>query len=160
MKNILSVLFAAVGLICTTGVAFAEPLQPLADASDNVAAIQAEIDAAAIQPEPGTVTLGEGLFEIDSQLMVTGGVTLVGQGWDKTILKQVATTPTADTRVVQIDGGATVSHLAITGGSVRKPGNWSWGGGAFVADGTISPSYRFVSPTLENSWISTRSVLP
>ena len=137
MKNILCVLFAAVGLICTTGVTFAD-IVPAQTASGNVAAIQTAIDAAAIQPEPGTVTLGEGLFEIDSQLMVTGGVTLVGQGWDKTILKQVATTPTADTRVVQIDGGATVSHLAITGGSVRKPGNWSWGGGAFVADGTIS----------------------
>ena len=137
MKNILCVLFAAFGLICTTGVAFAD-IVPAETPSDNVTAIQAEIDAAAILPNPGTVTLGEGLFEIDSQLMVTGGVTLVGQGWDKTILKQVATTPTADTRVVQIDGGATVSHLAITGGSVRKPGNWSWGGGAFVADGTIS----------------------
>ena len=138
MKNILCVLFAAVGLICTTGVTFADTILPAETAAQNVESIQEAIDAAAILPEPGTVTLGEGLFEIDVQLMVTGGVTLVGQGWDKTILKQVATTPTADTRVVQIDGGATVSHLAITGGSVRKPGNWSWGGGAFVVDGTIS----------------------
>ena len=100
--------------------------------------IQDAIDAAAILPEPGTVTLGEGLFEIDAQLMVTGGVTLVGQGWEKTVLKQVAATPTADTRVVWIDGGATVGHLAITGGHVVRPGGWSWGAGAFVADGTIT----------------------
>ena len=144
MKNILCVLFAAVGLICTTGVTFAEPLQPLADAADNTTAIQAAIDAAAILPEPGTVTLGEGLFEISAPLMVTGGVTLVGQGWDKTILKQTMAERVAKddyklaTRVVLIDDGSTVSHVAITGGSVDTSGGWSFGGGAFVADGTIS----------------------
>ena len=100
--------------------------------------IQDAIDAAAILPEPGTVTLGEGLFEIDAQLMVTGGVTLVGQGWENTVLKQVAATPTADTRVVWIDGGATVERLAITGGSVSRPGGWSFGAGACVKNGTIS----------------------
>lgn len=138
MKNILCVLFAAVGLICTTGVTFADTILPAETAAQNVESIQEAIDAAAILPEPGTVTLGEGLFEIDVQLMVTGGVTLVGQGWDKTILKQVATTPTADTRVVQIDGGATIKHVTLTGGHVVMPGGWSWGAGAFVKDGTIS----------------------
>ena len=143
MKHILSVLFAVVGLICTTGVALAD-IVPAETPSENVAAIQAEIDAAAIQAEPGTVTLGEGLFEIDAQLMVTGGVTLVGQGWDKTILKQtmarVVNTNTLSlaTRVVWIDNGATVSHLAITGGSVNREGGWSFGGGACVKNGTIS----------------------
>ena len=138
MKNILCVLFAAVGLICTTGVTFADTILPAETASGNVAAIQAAIDAAAILPEPGTVTLGEGLFEIDAQLMVTGGVTLVGQGWDKTILKQVVETPTGDSRVVRIDGGATIKHVTLTGGHVVMPGGWSYGAGAFVADGTIS----------------------
>ena len=137
MKNIAFVLFAAVGLICTTGVTFAE-IVPAETPSDNVTAIQAAINAAAILPDSGTVTLGEGLFEIDSQLMVTGGVTLVGQGWDKTILKRVVETPNGDSRVVWIDGDATVSHVAITGGSLDKPGGWSWGAGAFVANGTIS----------------------
>ena len=143
MKNILCVLFAAIGLICTTGVTFAD-IVPAQTASNNVAVIQAAIDAAAILPDPGTVTLGEGLFEIDSRLMVTGGVTLVGQGWDKTILKQTKAmrVATADdilaTRVVWIDGGSTVKCLAITGGSVDRVGGWSYGGGAFVVDGTIS----------------------
>ena len=137
MKNILCVLFAAIGLICTTGVTFAD-IVPAETPSDNVTAIQAAIDAAAILPDPGTVTLGEGLFEIDSQLMVTGGVTLVGQGWDKTILKRVVETPNGDSRVVWVDDGATVSHVAITGGSLNLPGGWSWGAGAFVANGTIS----------------------
>ncbi|MCR5839724.1 MAG: DUF2341 domain-containing protein [Kiritimatiellae bacterium] len=138
MKSIVFVAVAAVGLICTTGVTFADTILPAETAAQNVESIQEAIDAAAILPEPGTVTLGEGLFEIDVQLMVTGGVTLVGQGWDKTILKQVATTPTADTRVVQIDGGATVKHVTLTGGVVNRPGGWSWGAGAFVANGTIS----------------------
>ena len=143
MKHILSVLFVAVGLICTTGVTFAD-IVPAQTASDNVTAIQAAIDAAAVADPVGTVTLGEGLFEIDSQLMVTGGVTLVGQGWDKTILKQTmarvvdTNTLSLATRVVWIDNGATVSRLAITGGSANMAGGWSWGGGAFVADGTIS----------------------
>ena len=138
MKHILSVLFAAVGLICTTGVTFADTILPAETAAQNVESIQEAIDAAAIQPEPGTVTLGEGLFEIDSQLMVTGGVTLVGQGWDKTILKQTATSHDANTRVVYVDNGATVEHVTLTGGAVNRPGGWSWGAGAFVADGTIS----------------------
>ena len=138
MKNILCVLFAAVGLICTTGVTFADTILPAETAAQNVESIQKAIDAAAILPEPGTVTLGEGLFEIDSQLMVTGGVTLVGQGWDKTILKQTATSHDANTRVVYVDNGATVEHVTLTGGAVNRPGGWSWGAGAFVADGTIS----------------------
>ena len=143
MKNILCVLFAAVGLICTTGVTFAD-IVPAQTASGNVAAIQAAIDTAAIQPEPGTVTLGEGLFEIDSQLMVTGGVTLVGQGWDKTILKQTMATKVDTntlalaTRVMWIDDGATVERLTMTGGFVDKSGGWSFGGGACVKNGTIS----------------------
>ncbi len=137
MKSIVFVAVAAVGLICTTGVTFAD-IVPSQTASGNVAAIQAAIDAAAILPEPGTVTLGEGLFEIDSQLMVTGGVTLVGQGWDKTILKQVVETPTGDSRVVRIDGGATIKHVTLTGGHVVMSGGWSYGAGAFVANGTIS----------------------
>ena len=137
MKSIVFVAVAAIGLICTTGVTFAD-IVPAQTASDNVTAIQAAIDAAAILPDPGTVTLGEGLFEIDSQLMVTGGVMLVGQGWDKTIIKQTATVHDGDTRVVYLDNGATVKHVTLTGGVVNRPGGWSWGSGAFVANGTIS----------------------
>ena len=138
MKNLAFTVLAVVGLMCATGVAFADTIQPVANATNNTTTIQAALDAAANLPEPGTVTLGEGLFEINAQLMVTGGVTLVGQGWDKTILKRVVETPDGNSRVVWIDDGATVSHLAITGGSVDMPGGWSWGGGAFVANGTIS----------------------
>ncbi len=98
-------------------------------------AIQAAIDSAGAG---GTVTLGAGLFEIDSQLMVTNGVVLEGQGWDHTIIKQVATTSGEKTRVVEIDGNATVRHVTLTGGSANRPGGWSWGGGALVVNGTIS----------------------
>ncbi len=131
MKNIICAVFAVVWLMT-----FADTIQPAETAAKNVASIQDAIDAAA--PAHGTVTLGEGLFEIDAQLMVTGGVTLVGQGWDKTILKQVVETPTGDSRVVRIDGGATIKHVTLTGGHVVMPGGWSYGAGAFVADGTIS----------------------
>ena len=124
-----------------------DPTDPVAPSGDATGAtdrqtIQDLIDAAAAKiaakSPAGTVTLDSGIFYVDAQLMVTGGVTLVGQGWDQTVLKQVAATPTADTRVVWIDDGATVGHVAITGGSVDKPGGWSWGAGAFVADGTIT----------------------
>ena len=138
MKNLAIAVLAVVGLMSATGMTFADPILPVENATTNATVIQAAIDAAAVADPVGTVTIGEGLFEIDSQLMVTGGVTLVGQGWDKTILKQVVETPTGDSRVVRIDGGATIKHVTLTGGHVVMPGGWSYGAGAFVADGTIS----------------------
>ena len=103
--------------------------------------IQDAIDAAAILPEPGTVTLGAGLFEIDAQLMVTGGVTLAGQGWDDTVVRQTEVVPTAEnnqaTRVLTVGAGSTVRGLALTGGRVTG-GNNQCGGGVFVDGGTVS----------------------
>ena len=98
-------------------------------------AIQEAIDLAA--PLAGTVVLGADVFEIDTQLMVTGGVTLVGLGMDRTIIKQTAATAAADKRVMTIDGGSTVKNLALTGGKVTGV-NFQYGGGALVLDGTIS----------------------
>ena len=110
-------------------------ISPAGTAAANTAAIQAAIDAAA--PTGGTVTLGAGLFEIDSQLMVTNGVTLEGQGWERTTIKQTAA-PGANTRVMTIDGGSTVSQVTLTGG--RTAATWAngSGAGAYVKDGTIS----------------------
>ncbi len=110
---------------------------PGATAAATRQTIQDAIDAAANLAEPGTVTLDDGLFEIDAQLMVTGGVTLVGQGWDDTVIKQVATTPSAETRCVVVDGGAKVEQVTLTGARVTG-GNYTYGGGALVNDGTIS----------------------
>jgi len=113
-------------------------LQPVAgDASATRSRLQNAIDMASLESPAGTVVLAEGLFEIDTQLMVTGGVTLVGQGWDKTTIKQTASTPGAETRVVTIDDGATVKSVMITGGRVTGV-NYQYGGGALVKDGTIS----------------------
>ena len=130
------VALVAAGIASATGVAFAD-IMPEGTPAATTAAIQAAIDAAAVANPAGTVTLGNGTFEINSQLMVTGGVTLVGQGWDKTIVKQTATTAAADKRVMTIDGGSTVERLAITGGKVTGV-NYQYGGGALVYDGTIS----------------------
>ncbi len=96
--------------------------------------IQDAIDAAV--PTQGTVTLGNGLFEIDAQLMVTGGVTLVGQGWTNTTLKYVGTANTAASRVATISDGSMFS-MTITGGKVKN--NNSGAGGVSVVDnGVIS----------------------
>ena len=110
-------------------------IQPESTPALTRQAIQAAIDAAA--PTGGTVTLGDGLFEIDSQLMVTNGVTLEGQGWERTTIKQTAA-PGANTRVMTIDGGSTVSQVTLTGG--RTAATWAngSGAGAYVKDGTIS----------------------
>ena len=124
-------------LACAAGLASADPIQPGASSAATRQAIQAAIDAAAAQSPAGTVTLGAGLFEIDAQLMVTNGVELVGQGWDDTIIKQVAATATANTRVVTLDGGATVRNVTLTGGRITGTNN-QFGGGAFIKDGTIS----------------------
>ena len=122
-------------LALAAGIASADPILPGADATATTAAIQAAIDAAV--PSQGTVTLGAGLFEIDSQLMVTGGVTLVGQGWDVTVIKQTAATPSETTRVVTVSGGAKVERVTLTGGRLAGTNDKS-GGGAYVNGGTVS----------------------
>ena len=128
------VLMTAAALLVAAPSAFAD-VEPAGNPTATRQAIQAAIDAAA--PTGGTVTLGAGTFEIDAQLMVTNGVTLLGKGWDSTIIKQTAT-PGANTRVVTIDDGSTVSHVTLTGG--RTSATWASGSGAgaYVKNGTIS----------------------
>ena len=113
----------------------ADAIQPGASASANRLTIQDAIDAAA--PTHGTVTLGSGLFEIDAQLNVTGGVTLVGQGWENTVIKQT-TTPNwnQNARCVMIDDGAKVEGVALTGGTIKNTGDG--GAGAWIRNGTVS----------------------
>ena len=110
----------------------AEALDPVA--GDNAPAIQSAIDAAAATH--GTVVLGEGLFEIQSQLMVTGGVTLVGQGYEKTIVKYTGAANTSASRVATVNGGSTLSRLAITGAKVSVAQNAP--GAISISDGTIT----------------------
>lgn len=97
--------------------------------------IQDAIDAAAARSPAGTVTLGEGLFDIDAKLSVTGGVTLVGQGRERTILRY-AGRKWAEGRVADIADGSVVGYVTLTGGKVDD--NDKSGGGAFVTEGTIS----------------------
>ena len=111
-----------------------EGIQPGETAAETRQTIQDAIDAAA--PTHGTVTLGNGLFEIDAQLMVTGGVTLVGQGWTNTTIRFAKTNSGSDNRVAYIADGSVVSHVAITGGKVD--GNDKSGGGVYIDDGTVS----------------------
>ena len=121
----------AAGVACATGVTFAD-VTPAGSASENTAAIQSAIDTAAVANPVGTVTLGNGTFEIDSQLMVTGGVTLVGQGWDNTIIKQTA----SEQRVATLDDNSKLEGVTITGG--RMSVNWAHGAGLLVNAGTVS----------------------
>ena len=100
----------------------------------DTSTIQAAIDAAAKVSPAGTVTLGAGTFLIDSQLMVTGGVTLVGQGWENTIIKQTATG--ADKRCATVDGGAAIRQVTLTSGCIN--GNNASGAGVEIKDGTVS----------------------
>ncbi len=125
------------GLIASAAsVAAADAIAPSGDSSgsSDVAAIQSAIDTAG---SGGSVELGSGIFYIDTQLMVTNGVTLAGQGWDNTIIKQVAATPSEYTRVATVSGGAKVEHVTMTGGRVTGT-NYKFGGGAFVDGGTVS----------------------
>lgn len=110
-----------------------EGIQPGETAAETRQTIQDAIDAAV--PTHGTVTLGNGLFDIDAQLMVTGGVSLVGQGWEKTVIKFVGKEG-SENRVVNISGGSVVSHVTLTGGRINS--NEKSGGGAYLTDGTIS----------------------
>ena len=128
MKKTLIGLASFAGVLCVS----ADPISPAGTAAGNVAAIQAAIDTAAVANPAGTVTLGNGLFEIDAQLMVTGGVTLVGQGWDNTIIKQTAN----GQRVATLGGGSKLQGVTMTGGRLTE--KWEHGAGVMVEDGTVS----------------------
>ena len=130
MKKMLIGLASFAGVLCVS----ADPISPAGTAAANVAAIQAAIDAAAVADPAGTVTLGSGTFEIDAQLMVTGGVTLVGQGWESTIIKQTATGN--DKRCATLEGGAKLQRVTLTGGCIN--GNNAPGAGVSIKDGTVS----------------------
>ena len=106
-------------------------ITPSGDTSgaSDTAAIQSAIDAAA---NGGTVTLGSGMFYINTQLMVTNGVTLAGQGWDNTVIRQ----KTSGQRVATVAGGAKLVGVAVTGG--KTAANWHHGAGVLVEDGTVS----------------------
>ena len=121
------VLMTAAALLVAAPSAFAD-VQPAGTPAATRQAIQAAIDAA---PAGGTVTLGAGTFEIDAQLMVTNGVTLQGQGWDSTIIRQTATD-----RVATIAGGARLQGVTAMGG--RLTAGWTHGPGLLVEDGTVS----------------------
>ena len=110
-------------------------IEPGASAAATRQTIQDAIDAAA--PTHGVVVLGSGLFEIDAQLNVTGGVTLVGQGWEHTVVKRlVDTSKWTVQRCVMLDDGAKLEGVVLTGGDIRAQSEN--GGGALVRNGTIS----------------------
>ena len=112
-----------------------EGIQPGETAAETRQTIQEAIDAAV--PTQGTVTLGNGLFDIDAQLMVTGGVALVGQGWTNTTIRFAGTSAGNENRVMSISDGSVVGHLSMTGGKVN--GNSKPGGGAIIdGNGTIT----------------------
>ena len=118
-------------ILGTVGTVFSDVISPSDDPAENTTVIQSALDAAAKEEVPGTVTLGEGTFEINSQLMVTGGVTLVGQGWDKTIIKQ-----TAVDRVVTVNDGSVLEGVTVTGG--RMTTTWGDGVGVRLENGVVS----------------------
>ena len=111
-----------------------EGIQPGETAAETRQTIQDAIDVAV--PTQGTVTLGNGLFDIDAQLNVTGGVTLVGQGWTNTTIRFAGTKAGSENRVANIDGGSVLAHVTLTGGKVDN--NNKSGGGAYITDGTIT----------------------
>ena len=133
-----------------------DPTDPVAPSGDATGAtdrrtIQALIDAAAAKTTAkspaGTVTLDSGIFYVDAQLNVTGGVTLVGQGWENTVIRAA---DGSAIRLAMVDEGATVAKLTLTGGNANAQsgdtGVWINGGstqtfggaGAWVRNGTIS----------------------
>lgn len=107
-------------------------IEPTGDPNEDTGKVQDEIDAAANDDEPATVTLGEGTFVINAQLAITGGVTVVGQGWEKTVILQTG----SGQRVANVAGGATLRGVTLTGGQIRS--SWTHGAGALVEGGTIS----------------------
>ena len=110
-----------------------EGLSPAGEGKDDSNAIQQAIDAAG---EGGTVTLGEGTFLINTQLTIGNGVTLVGQGYDKTTLRNVAAQG-SNSRVATISGNGVLSSVTVTGGAVSGA-NKNGGGVLINGDGTVT----------------------
>ena len=127
---------AIINAIQVRDVSPVETIEPKATAALTRQAIQDAIDRAA--PAHRQVKLSVGTFLIDKELFVTNGVTLTGQGWKNTIIKQTATTKIE--RVVSINGGAKVEGVTLTGGDTRNGTDWGTrtGAGAAIYDGTIS----------------------
>lgn len=113
--------------------------QPSGDQSGitDTKMIQDLIDAAAAASPAGTVTLSAGTFYVNAQLNVTNGVTLVGQGWTNTVIKQVSTPNWNETaRCAVVDGGAKIEGFALTGGYIKNANDC--GAGVWVKNGTVS----------------------
>ena len=113
--------FGCAAVVWLAGVfsAFAEPIAPSDDAAVNTAAIQAAIDAA-VEAGGGVVELGEGLFSLADAITVGAGVTLSGQGYEKTILKQTVEKKS----VLKLSGdGALVERLTATGARMTDGGS-------------------------------------
>ena len=131
-RPFVSLALAAASLAAVSSAA--ADIQPADTPAATRQAIQNAIDAAAIESPAGTVTLGEGVFQIDAQLMVTGGVTVVGQGWTKTTIKQTASGATA--RCATVSGGARLEGVTLTGGRLTE--GWKHGAGVDLDGGTVS----------------------
>lgn len=132
-------MFMLAALVSLGSTAFADVLLPAGTSAETRASIQAAIDAAACASPVGTVTLGEGTFEIDAQLVISGGVTVVGQGYKKTIVKQ--TVEGTDQRVATITDGSTLRGVTATGGHTTFNGSYidkMKGAGLMVVNGTVS----------------------
>ena len=113
--------------------------QPSGDQSGitDTKMIQDLIDAAAAKTPAGTVALSAGTFYVNAQLNVTNGVTLVGQGWTNTVIKQVSTPNWNETaRCAVVDGGAKIEGFALTGGYIKNANDC--GAGVWVKNGTVS----------------------
>lgn len=97
--------------------------------ADDTATIQEALDKAAASK--GTVTLGEGIFMLTDALSLKGGVTLSGQGAGKTILRQRAAK-----RVAVVKEGARLEGVTVKGGTTTS--NWESGAGVQLDDGSIA----------------------
>lgn len=101
--------------------AFAEPIAPSDDAAANTATIQAAIDAA-VSAGGGVVELDEGLFPLTNRITVGAGVTLRGQGYEKTVLKQGVSNKGVLTVTGASSNRSQVEKLTITGGRIDGNG--------------------------------------
>ena len=136
------VIAISVSMLAAFG-AFAETIEASDDAATNVANIQGAINADGAT----VVELGEGIFDLNATIMLDKGVTLKGQGFEKTVLRQNQPAKGAKLRVIVVNHAeARLEGVTLTGGEV--PDNWQVGGGlqlgangGTVADCMISNNY-------------------
>lgn len=126
--------------------AVAEPIEVSDDPATNVANIQGAINADGAT----VVELGEGVFDLNATITLEKGVTLKGQGFEKTVLRQNQPAKGTKLRVIVVNHAeARLEGVTLTGGDL--PANFEEGGGVRIGPEGGTVAYCMISNNVNSA---------